>query len=43
MSLAAHTSCLICSSCLKHQDSELFPLDVVKPGADTLSLVFVKQ
>jgi hypothetical protein len=43
MSLMAHTSCLICSSCLKHQDSEFLPLGVVKPGADTLGPVFVKQ
>jgi hypothetical protein len=43
MPLMAHTPCLICGSCLKHQDSELLPLDVVKPDADTLSLVSVKQ
>jgi hypothetical protein len=43
MSLMAHTSCLIFWSCLKHQDSELLPLDVVKPDADTLSLVSVKK
>ncbi len=36
MSMMADTSYLICRSCLKHQDYDLLPLDVIKPDAQAL-------